>query len=134
MADRAQPIWNRHLLPIDEAHEILAKASFRLHLPDKCRGTGFFISEDGWALTADHNLRKSRRVNFIGLYKGKELKFRYHKDSSSQHADIALMKIAQGLPAGLEIDHLKAVFLDPGFPMRVRMDCWRGLNVSSATR
>ena len=129
MTDQASPCWNRHLLPIDEAHQTLEKASFRLQLPDGCWGTGFFISKDGWALTADHNLRNYRRVHFIAHYKGKELKFRYHRDSSSQHADIALMKVAQELPADLDVDYLTVVFLDPKFPKRVRIDYFRGKQV-----
>ena len=109
MPDHAQPTWNRHLLSFGTAQAQLSRATFRLNLPVKARkgrktgavnyyGTGFFISSDGWALTAYHILKPyQRKLNFDTEYRGEKVKLFWIKDRSSQTAECTAWEESAGL-------------------------------------
>jgi hypothetical protein len=138
---RSSPHWNKVLLALDEAEELLKAASFVLRLGKQEDqhgrtyyewGTGFFFHcQDGLvlALTADHNLRPYRRRKYFdAYYKGSWVRLEWIKSWSSEKADIAVMQLHK-TPDGVEIETLPVAYLDPSLPLQARKQFWGGREV-----
>jgi len=90
-------------------------------------GTGFFITSDGYALTAYHNLPKTIQdagcgfvdVNYRQDHDPWRLKWR--ADLSSKEFDIAVLQ----LPDRKALDYLECAYFPTNRPETVRKDFWR---------
>ena len=131
MPDRgAEPqfSWNRPFLCFAEAEGLLKSACFHFH---PCSGprwsaTGFFVSREGLALTADHSLRPDPSETLLTAhYGGDRLELEWVKEWSSEDADIAVLRLCGG-PRDPEIRWLTVGYLDPGAAWQSRCRSWAG--------
>jgi hypothetical protein len=83
---RHRTSWDSGLLSFDEAEDRLKRGTFYIYL-GRARddegvlcdwfGTGFFVSIDGLAMTADHNPRPYGKTHFQGFYKGSPIRLKW---------------------------------------------------------
>jgi len=89
-------------------------------------GTGFFVDEQGLALTAYHNLERCAPETLLrAVYQGKEVQLRWRKDLSLASADIAVLEWADARGA-VRIQPLRVAFLDPRTSLRGRRTHFQG--------
>lgn len=130
-----QPRPAQGALPPREAQELLMRATFRISLgqhPDGqggmayFYGTGFFISEDGLALTAYHNFEDcpSDEV-FEAVHQGRTIRLQWLTSLSSKTADIAVMRLTRGSEAGAILP-LRAAYLALHHPSATRAGFFAG--------
>src|ERR1017187_9187364 len=127
------------MLSTVDAAERLRRASFKVRIekaPDENGrdvwwwGTAFFISADGYALTAFHNLPKlvvaDGRGQIEGEFEGKPLRLECLLDRSvpEEEGDIALLKWNEAHPG--EVPHVEVGGLDPVWPRQRRAQLWSG--------
>lgn len=122
------------MLTPPEAAERLRRASFKVRIEEENGvwwwGTAFFISADGVALTAYHNLpkavRDAGRGQVTGEFMEKPLRLEYLVDRSvpEEEGDIALLQWNEA-PAG-EVPHVEVGGLDPVWLRQRRVQLWGG--------
>jgi hypothetical protein len=121
--------WETLLLSLEQAEEMLMRATFILLRRDGSFGTGFFFTKDGLGLTADHVVRDERpRRSLEAYYKGRRLRMEWVVDWSSERADIAAVCLIDR-PEDLEVESLPVAYLDPSLPARTRRQYWGGRSI-----
>jgi|GEM_PF-2862597 len=98
-------------LSLKEARDRLRRATFKIQVRrnennEQIWGTGFFISKDGYALTAYHNLPESVTRAGKGeikiYYKNRWLTVECDMDHSNPESDIAVLKLIDAKDAPIE--------------------------------
>jgi len=119
-----------------KAQDALSRACFKIMivgLPDDCLawGTGFFISKDGLALTAYHNLpgkiTRTGEGRLDIFYGNKQLKVDCLCTQSNADGDIAVLRLVD--TRGLSIGFLQPGFFAPKSAHTERYQFWAGRSV-----
>lgn len=119
-----------------KAQNALSRACFSIlisNLPydDATWGTGFFISRDGFALTAYHNLPcelyRSGKGKIDIYYQDKWLTVECIGDHSNADSDIAVLKLID--TRGIDIRWLQPAYLDLKSTCTERYQFWAGRSV-----
>ena len=116
----------------EESIRITKKSTFIIYLGKQTTeygrqydewGTGFFFSKDGYALTADHNVRpyKPNRC-FTAKYKDTYIKLKVI--GSSEKADIAVLQCVEK-EKNLAICFLNVIYLNPDIKSDIRKNFWK---------
>jgi hypothetical protein len=124
------------MLTLNQARDLLERCSFRIRIEKDKQGnwefgTGFFITPNGYALTAFHNLPKRAVKNGRGRVKvfyrnlSKPLWLVWRPDLSDRDSDIAVLQLPK--PGGVAFEWLTPAFLSPDLPHDERLEFWRGM-------
>jgi len=89
------------IVSLNKARELLAKCTFKIQIEyakgQWWWGTGFFASQNGFALTAYHNLpcvvQQTRKDTLRAWYKQQWLELEFIDDLSLESADVAVFKL-----------------------------------------
>jgi hypothetical protein len=128
------------MLTEERTLELLDRSSFRIFIETTYEegetihwyGTGFFVTDCGFALTAFHNLPKQvwqagggkLRVYYRKLTNPIELKWR--PDLSQKDVDIAVLQLEK--PDTVNFDHVPMAYVPWKLPAEERKQVWRSLN------
>lgn len=131
------------MLTAKEARELLRTITFKIRIEKHSKGywewgTGFFISIDGYALTAFHNLPnsvlkgKSRTIDVFygGQPKGEQkltLECLIDLSLPEYEGDVAVLKLLD--PVTMPIHSLPIAYLDLALPFHQRSQFWAGRSV-----
>jgi hypothetical protein len=111
-------------------HKILRNAIVKVFMYDEFQSTGFFITPDGYILTAYHCIRYDSPDIVIETFFGERLNVQLDEDKSLKDFDIAVLKILKPnyytndcLPLGMISDwHITDVIVSLGYPAEHRTD------------
>jgi hypothetical protein len=126
------------MLALSEAVDILRLVTFKLRIEQNSEGayewgTGFFITPEGHALTAFHNLPKSvvdaGEGRVTGFYRGETISLECLVSNSLQEreGDVAVLKWGDGSTS--DVDHVQIALLEQGFSRQYRGQYWAGRQV-----
>lgn len=108
-------------------HREIEKATVKIFVYDEFQGTGFFITPDGYLLTAYHCLGQYAENITIKTNFGKEFKAQFEEDKSSKDFDIAVLKVDETIDISLPLgvvskEHVSDPIVALGYPAGHRDD------------
>jgi hypothetical protein len=126
------------MLTIRDAFNSLRRITFRLRIEKNDEGayewgTGFFVSPEGHALTAFHNLPRdvleAGEGRIAGFYAGREISLECLVSNSlrEEEGDVAVLKWSDGPAHG--VDYIEIALLDQGSSPQHRSLYWAGRQV-----
>lgn len=105
----------------------LAKATVKIFVGNNFKGTGFFISADGYILTAFHVVKLHLLGITVQTFSGEKHIAQFDEQKSLPEQDLAVLKIqinqAQAVPLGtISSQHITDNVLSMGYPLGERAD------------